>query len=66
MPMTSTEMIKFLRKNGFKEESGKGSHRKFSNQSTGKWTIVPVHRQELSKALEHKIFKQAGIEKKED
>ena len=39
--MTSKEMIKFLLKNGFIEiPGGKGSHRRFLNQSTGKLTQV--------------------------
>ncbi|QXW65674.1 type II toxin-antitoxin system HicA family toxin [Streptobacillus moniliformis] len=62
MPMTSKEMIKLLLKNGFKQiPGGKGSHRKFYNQSTGKYTVVPDHRQELGKGLELKILKQAGL-----
>ena len=62
MPMTSTEMIKLLLKNGFKQvPGGKGSHKKFINQSTGKCTVVPDHKQELGKGLEYKIFKQAGL-----
>ncbi|WP_231099165.1 type II toxin-antitoxin system HicA family toxin [Streptobacillus moniliformis] len=60
--MTSKEMIKLLLKNGFKQiPGGKGSHRKFYNQSTGKYTVVPDHRQELGKGLELKILKQAGL-----
>ena len=47
MPMTSTEMIKLLKK--------------FYNQSTGKSTIVPDHKQELGKDLEHRILKQDGL-----
>lgn len=62
MPMTSTEMIKLLKKNGFVQiVGGKGSHKKFYNQSTGKSTIVPDHKQELGKVLEHRILKQAGL-----
>ena len=38
-----------------------GSHKKFYNQSTGKSTVVPDHKQELGKGLEHKILKQAGL-----
>lgn len=53
MPMTSTEMIKLLLKNGFKQiPGGKGSHKKFYNQSTGKHTVVPDHKQELGKGLD--------------
>ena len=62
MPMTSTEMIKLLLKNGFKQVPGdKGSHKKFYNQSTGKYTVVPDHKQKLGKGLEYKILKQAGL-----
>ena len=62
MPMTSTEMIKLLLKNGFKQvPGGKGSHKKFFNQSTGKYTVVPDHKQELGKGLEYKILKQARL-----
>ena len=57
MPMTSTEMIKLLKKNGFVQiAGGKGSHKKFY-----KSTIVPDHKQELGKGLEHRILKQAGL-----
>jgi len=55
-------MIKFLKKNGFVQIAGdKSSHKKFYNQSTGKLTVVPDHKQELGKGLEHKILKQAGL-----
>jgi len=37
------------------------SHKKFFNQSTGKYTVVPDHKQELGKGLEYKILKQAGL-----
>lgn len=62
LPMTSKEMIKFLLKNGFIEiPGGKGSHRRFYNQSTGKITQVPCHSKELKKGMEQAILKQAGL-----
>lgn len=55
-------MIKFLKKNGFVQVAGgKGSHKKFYNKITGRLTVVPDHKQELGKGLEHKILKQAGL-----
>ncbi len=64
MPMTSKEMIKFLKKNGFVEiQGGKGSHRKFINHSTGRITIVPYHSKELKRGMEQVILKQAGLKK---
>lgn len=63
MPMTSKQMIKLLKKNGFTYiESGDGSHKKFKNFKTGRTTTVPDHgSKDLSKALEHVILKQAGL-----
>ena len=56
MPMTSKEMIKFLLKNEFVEiKGGKGSHRRFYNQSTGKITQVPCHTKDLKKVW-NKLF----------
>lgn len=62
MPMSSKEMIKHLRKNGFVEISGgKGSHRRFKNFQTGKATEVPFHARDLKKGTEQKILKEAGL-----
>lgn len=62
MPMTSKEMIRFLKRNGFTQiKGGKGSHKKFINQSTGRRTQVPDHGQELGKGMEQTILKQAGL-----
>ena len=64
MPMTPTEMVKFLQKNGFIEVSGgKGSHRKFQNPETGRTTLVPYHNKDLGKGMEQSILKQAGLKK---
>ena len=55
MPMTSTEMIRLLLKNGFIQvKGGKGSHKKFFNPITD-------HRKELKKGTEQAILKQAGL-----
>lgn len=62
MPMSSKEMIKLLKKNGFiYVKSGRGSHRKFMNPETGKVTQVPYHSKEIPKGLEMEILKQAGL-----
>lgn len=63
MPMTSKEMIKFLKKNGFivlRQKSS--SHVQMRNLTTGRQTTVPDHGSKtLSKGLEHQILKQAGL-----
>lgn len=62
MPMTAKEMIKLLKKNGFKQVSkNPGSHIKFFNPETRKTTTVPVHAKDLKKGTEQGILKQAGL-----
>ena len=61
MPMTSKEMVKLLKENGFEEVSQKGSHLKLQNPETKAVTIVPLHCAELGKGIEQAILKQAGL-----
>ena len=61
MSMTSQEMIKLLKKNGFKAVSQNGSHVKLKKTETGRMVIVPYHSKEL-KGLEKAILKQAGLD----
>jgi len=62
MPITSKEMIKLLKKNGFRIASQNGSHVKMVNPNSGKTVIIPFHCKDLKKGLEKAILKQAGIE----
>lgn len=63
MPMTSKEMIRFLKKNGFIILRQKGtSHIQMRNPLTGRQTTVPNHGSKtLKKGLEQSILKQAGL-----
>ncbi len=61
MPMTSQEMIKFLKKNQFIVISQNGAHIKLRNPETGKTVIVPYHSKDLKKGMEQAILKQAGL-----
>ncbi len=61
MPMTSQEMIKYLKQHGFEVVSQNGSHVKMRNQDTGKTVIVPYHSKDLKKGMEQAILKQAGL-----
>ena len=67
MPMTSKEMLKFLKQNGFEEIGQNGSHIKLicretmKNRSTGRTVIVPYHSKDLKKGMEQAILKQAGL-----
>lgn len=61
MPMSSKEMLKLLKENGFKVISQNGSHVKMKNLKTDKTVIVPYHSKDLKKGLEQAILKQAGL-----
>ncbi|MDE5939398.1 MAG: type II toxin-antitoxin system HicA family toxin [Lachnospiraceae bacterium] len=61
MPMTSSEMLKYLKKNGFNIISQNGSHVKMQNRHTQKTVIVPHHAKDLKKGIEQAILKQAGL-----
>lgn len=62
MPMTSKEMIKLLKKNGFIEvDGGNGSHRKLMNPQKKITVIIPYHCKDLKKGIEQAILKQAGL-----
>ena len=54
MPMTSKEMIKFLKKNGFEIISQNGSHIKMNNPENKRQVIVPYHNKSLKKGLREK------------
>ena len=61
MPLTPKQMIKLLKKNGFKEVSQNGSHVKLRSEKNGKQVIVPWHSKEMKKGLEQAILKEAGL-----
>lgn len=61
MPITPKEMIRLLKKNGFKEVGQNGSHVKLKNVKTGKQVIVPCHSRTMKKGLEQAILKEAGL-----
>ncbi len=61
MPMTSVEILKYLKKNGFEIISQNGSHIKLKNPHTQKAVIVPRHARDLKKGIEQAILKQAGL-----
>ena len=61
MLMTSKEMIRFLKKNGFEEISQNGSHVKLKNKISERTVIVPCHCKDLKKGMEQAILKQAGL-----
>ena len=61
MPLTSKQMIRILKNNGFIIVSQNGSHVKMKNETSNRQTIVPLHCKDLGKGLEQAIFKQARL-----
>ncbi|MFR1687485.1 MAG: type II toxin-antitoxin system HicA family toxin [Massilimicrobiota timonensis] len=56
-------MVKFLKKNGFKEVAQRGSHLKLYNSKTNITTTVPMHNGDLPKGTEQAILKETGLKK---
>ena len=63
--LTPDVIIRLLKKHGFELLRTKGSHQIFKNRSTGRMTVVPMHKRDLPKGTLLSILKQAGIDKEE-
>ena len=62
MPLTGKEMIKLLKKHGYKEVRVTGSHHIMKKDDTR--VVIPVHgNKDLSKGLEQKILNDAKLQK---
>lgn len=62
MPLTGKEMLKLLKRNGWKELRKEGSHHILEKDSA--IIVVPVHgNQDLGKGLEQRILKDTGLKK---
>lgn len=60
--MTSTELIKLLKKNGWYEDSQKGSHKHFKHATNKNKVTVADHKgKDIPKGTLNDILKQAGL-----
>lgn len=61
--LTSKQVVRTLKKLGFKKDRQKGSHLVLVNPATGKRTIIPVHAGKIIKKplLKSIIEKDAGV-----
>ena len=60
MPLTGKEMLKLLKKHGWKVERQEGSHCQLFKD--GRRITVPVHsNKDWKKGLEQRILKDAGL-----
>jgi len=63
--LSPDEIIRLPKKHGFELARTKGSHPIFKNKTSGKMTVVPMHKRDLPKGTMLSILKQAGIDKEE-
>ena len=60
-PMTSREVIRLLKKNGWHEVPAVGGHRQFKHPSYPNKVTVPFHNRSLSPKTLASILKDAGL-----
>lgn len=61
-PLSAREVEAYLKRCGFHCERAEGSHFKWVNPDTGRWTIVPHHgNRTMAQGILLAIFRQAGI-----
>ncbi|MYN38877.1 addiction module toxin, HicA family [Duganella sp. FT109W] len=59
--MTSEELIKLLKLNGWRHVSTHGSHHKFVHAETGKSVVVPHPKKHLAVGTVRAILRQANL-----
>ena len=59
--MSSADLIRQLKKAGWRLERVRGSHHVFTHPEHGSHVTVPYPKKDLGKGLVAAIFKQAGI-----
>ena len=59
--MTGKQMIRMLKKDGWKVMDISGSHHKFQHPVKPGMIIIAHHTSDMGKGLENKILKQAGL-----
>jgi len=60
MTMTSREIIKRLKKEGWSQSGGKGSHKVFKHPNHSNHVVVPDPKRDLPIGTVKSIFKMAG------
>jgi len=63
--LTSTDVIRILKKKGFILDRVKGSHHIYFHPETHRRVIVPYHKRDLPKGTLYEILKQAGLTNEE-
>lgn len=61
--ITAADLIRLLKQHGSEFIRAKGSHQILKNRTTGKMTVVPMHRGDLPKGTLLAILRQTGLDK---
>lgn len=61
MPIRPRDMERILLKDGWIFKSQEGSHRHYAHPKKPGKVTIPFHAKELTKFVEHSIYKQAGL-----
>lgn len=59
--MTSKELIKLIKKDGWYQVAQKGSHAQFKHPVKKGRVTIPVHSGDMAKGTEKSILKQTGL-----
>ena len=59
--MTSKDLIKLIKKDGWYQVAQKGSHAQFKHPTKKGRVTIPVHSGDVAKGTEKSILKQAGL-----
>jgi predicted RNA binding protein YcfA (HicA-like mRNA interferase family) len=59
--MSSEEVIKLIKADGWYETSQRGSHKNYEHHYKKGKVTVPANRKDLPKGTENSILKQAGL-----
>lgn len=59
--MTSKELVKLIKKDGWYQVAQKGSHAQFKHLTKKGRVTVPMHSGDVAKGTEKSILEQAGL-----
>ncbi|MBI4062256.1 MAG: type II toxin-antitoxin system HicA family toxin [Elusimicrobia bacterium] len=60
MPVTSKDLVRFLKRKGWIERRQKGSHLIMTHEEAQRHLSIPMHQRDLHKGLLLRILKLAG------
>ncbi len=63
--LSSSDVIRLLKKKGFVLDRTKGSHHIYYNPGNNHRAIVPVHAKDIPKGTLMEILRQAGLDKED-